>query len=192
MSHVNMSSPSATRRSSRTGTTLVMVMGVVVILFLVALYLFSGPLGALNRTTPSVSTPPNVVMDVPPRGQRVPPPEARPVPAQASQALCQPDQCHLTPIEIDNSAAMGTGYINPVEMDVQFTTPIATAEELGRLMQALISGGGIGLVRSDGEHMIVQYDTAAVQPNTIRQRIAALGYPVADATTVKDAGDAAD
>lgn len=195
MSHVVTSGPAEVRhtsdRSSSVGMSLITILAVVAVVAALAWYLFTGPLANINRgsavgTTTNVAGNPAALQEQPP----VPAPSA--ASAQSSQVFCAPADCHLPPMEIDNSAAMGTSYVTPVELDLAFATPVPSNEELGRVMEGLVRGGGVGLVRSDGVRVVVQYDTAVVEPTAIRQRLAALGHPAKPGTEVKDAGDAAD
>ena len=194
MSHVDIT-PSRTEvrsdtRSTRAGINLIVILAAVVGLALLAWYLFSGPLANLNsRSIPLSNT---TVVSYPAAQQQPVVPPATAATEESAASVCADSGCHLPPMQLDNSAAMGTSYLTPVEMDLVFATPVASSEELGKVMEGLARGGGIGLIRSDGARLYIQYDTAVVDPPAVRQRLAALGHPATAGTEVKDAGDATD
>jgi hypothetical protein len=84
------------------------------------------------------------------------------------------------------------GFISPVQVTFQFAQPIASAEVLRTIVDGVQAMTGVAAVKSDGVHMIVQYDTARVQPAQIRERLEELGYTLAPGGDVPDAGDSSD
>jgi hypothetical protein len=96
----------------------------------------------------------------------------------------------LPAVETRNQA-QDAGFLTPVEITFQFAQPIRAADVLRTLVDAVQALPGVAAVKSDGVHMIVQYDTARVQPAQIRQRLDELGYAFAPGTDVP-AGDSSD
>jgi hypothetical protein len=84
------------------------------------------------------------------------------------------------------------GVVMPVEVTFQFAQAIVATETLRPIVDAVQAVPGVTGVKSDGVHMIVQYDSGRVQPAQIRQLLDQLGHAFAPGTDVPDAGDPRD
>ena len=84
------------------------------------------------------------------------------------------------------------GLVTPMEIQFELAQPIGAADTLRTLVDNVQSVAGVVRVKSDGVHMLVQYDTARVQPTQLRQRLTELGHAAAPGTDVPAPGGARD
>jgi copper chaperone CopZ len=97
----------------------------------------------------------------------------------------------LAVIETRNQA-QDPGFLTPMEITFQFAQPIGAEADLRRIVDAVQAVPGVAAVKSDGVNMIVQYDSARLEPAQIRQLLDQLGFAFAPGTDVPDAGDSRD
>jgi hypothetical protein len=118
-------------------------------------------------------------------------PSASPSPLLKPIGELPPAQGALAAIET-RSQAQDPSFLTPVEILFQFEQPIATSDALRMVVNGVQALPGVAAVKSNGVNIIVQYDTARVQPPQIRQYLDGLGYALAPGTDIPDAGTAAD
>jgi hypothetical protein len=83
-------------------------------------------------------------------------------------------------------------FLTPIDLELQFAEPVQSAEELTRVVEGVLSLGGVSSVRSDGNHIVVVYDSQRVLPERIRVRLLELDHPAVAGTEVQIPGVAAD
>jgi len=84
------------------------------------------------------------------------------------------------------------GLLSPKEIQFELADPIATADALRSVVDGLRTSAGVVAVKSDGVHVLVQYDDSRVQPGQLRQRLTELGHAAAPGTDLPAPGRAAD
>jgi hypothetical protein len=84
------------------------------------------------------------------------------------------------------------GLLSPMEIQFELADPIATPDVLRTVVDAIRTSTGVVAVKSDGVHLLVQYDDSRVQPGQLRQRLTALGHAAAPGTDLPAPGRAAD
>lgn len=123
------------------------------------------------------------------------PPTALPAPTVAGPvAAAKPTAVSAVALPtVERSRASGSaGFLTPVELELEFAEPISSAEELNEVAEGLLQLSGIASVHADGTRVSVRYDTTAVLPARIRDRLRELGHPAKAGTEVQNPGDAAD
>jgi hypothetical protein len=84
------------------------------------------------------------------------------------------------------------GLITPLEIQFQLGEPISTSDALRAAVEGVQALPGVVAVKSDGVHVLVQYDDSRVQPNQLRQRLMELGHAAAPGVDAPAPGAAAD
>jgi hypothetical protein len=97
----------------------------------------------------------------------------------------------LPAVESDNPV-QDPGFLTPIETQFELSEPVASPDALRALVDGVQRLSGVAAVKSDGIHVLVQYDTARIQLPQLRQRLSELGHAPAPGTEVSPPGDAAD
>jgi len=90
----------------------------------------------------------------------------------------------LPPVESTKSGA-GSRFPDTDRDQFPALRPVATPDALRALVDGVQVMTGVAAVKSDGIHMLVQYDTARIQLPQLRQRLTELGHPPAPAPTFR-------
>jgi hypothetical protein len=158
---------------------------------------------------PTTALPPTALIVTPPA--TIAPGATVPVPAAAATAVAQASAV-ASPVAGTISRALGdlptadgaiamvetraaatdSGVVTPMELQFELADHIGSPDVLRQVVAGVQALPGVVAVKSDGVHMLIQYDDSRIQPTQVRQLLTELGHAAAPGTDVPSPGRAAD